>query len=249
MNTQLLKILKKAGKIATTEQKKMTVDIKKDKSIVTNGDLAVSKFLETELKKLYPDHDVFSEENTETSPSSKKVIVIDPIDGTESYSRVQDSWSILVGFLYNNQIHGGIVYQPSKNLLYYGFKDQGAFKLDFKLNTKVKMEALNKSNSLGVCSPKDYGEQLFMKKLGFTNQEYSYSAALKIMQVAEGYADIYANFRKKCSIWDLIAPVAILNEAGGMIKYNPLIEYNFNKTHIDADFCCFGKTINEKDIF
>ena len=94
---KLINLIRKAGKIALESQKEMTVANKADTSIVTNGDLAVSKFLERELKKLYPDHDVFSEENCSNIPKSSKVIIIDPIDGTESYSRREDTWSILVG--------------------------------------------------------------------------------------------------------------------------------------------------------
>jgi 3'(2'), 5'-bisphosphate nucleotidase len=248
MDKKLLQILLEAGQIALQEQKQMTVNTKTDKSIVTNGDLAVSQFLEKELKKIYPDHDIFSEENTSIIPQSPKVIVIDPIDGTESYSRTQDSWSILVGFLYNNEIYSGVVYQPSKNLLYYATKGKGAFKID-QDGVTTKLNAINRSEPLGISSPKDYGEKAFMENLGFNKQEYSYSAALKIMQVAEGLADIYANFRHKCSLWDLIAPVAILSEAGGQIKYDKSIAYDFNKTHIDANFCCFGQTVDPKQVF
>lgn len=248
MKNKIFNILKQAGRISLDEQKKMTVDVKSDKSIVTNGDLAVSKFLEEELKLAFPDHDIFSEENTTNKPKSNKVIVIDPIDGTESYSRKEDSWSILVGFLYDNKIHSGFVYQVSTGLLYYGIKGQGSFKVDSD-GKETKLIAKNNGEKLALSSKSDYGEREFFNKLGYTKQEYSYSAALKIMKVAEGSADVFANFRKKCSLWDLVAPVAILNEAGGDIVYQDRVLYDFNETHINTNFVCYSKDIDSSVFF
>jgi len=89
------KVSRSAGDWRT---KKMNHGNKKDGTIVTNGDIAVSKFLECELGKLFPDYEVFSEESCDVLPQGSKVIVIDPIDGTKSYHRHEDTWCILVGF-------------------------------------------------------------------------------------------------------------------------------------------------------
>lgn len=243
---ELIKILKKAGKIAIEAQSKMAINIKSDSSIVTNGDILVSEFLEKELKRLYPDHDIFSEENTSSLPASNKVIVIDPIDGTESYSRKQDSWSILIGFVENGVPVGGVVYQPTLDLIYYGFKGRGAFKLTKGIISKLK--ARTSGELTGACSPKDYGEYNFLKNQNINNIQKLYSAALKIMMVADGQTDAYPNFRHKCSLWDLIAPQAILEESGGKMIYETPIIINFTKTHIDQKFCAVSKRLENLKI-
>lgn len=247
MNEILKQILMEAGNIALLAQQNLTIDLKNDKSIVTNGDIAVSNFLEKELAKLYPDHQILSEENSSVNITSKKVIIIDPIDGTESFSRKQDSWSILIGFLDNMEIVGGVVYQPTIDKLYFGFKGNGAYLLDKGVLVSLKLNT-NKDSLKAVTSKSDYGEVDYFNKLGITDIEQSYSAALKVMQVATGSADIYANFRKKCSIWDLIAPLAILYEVGGQFKTEGSYSFDLKKHHVDQKFICFNKKINVKSI-
>lgn len=240
----LFKIVREAGIIALSEQKKMKISEKSDLSIVTNGDLAVSIFLERELKKIYPNHDIFSEENTGTIPNSKKVIIIDPIDGTESYSRNEDTWSILIGFLDNMIPVGGVVYQPTADTLYYGFKEQGSFKVSGSV--KTKLDAQGVGSIKGIQSFKDYGENEFLNSLGINEIKKMYSAALKIMKVAEGESDAYPNFGKKCSLWDLVAPTIILEEAGGKVSYFDEISPSFESPRIDSRFCATGKRLYQK---
>lgn len=243
---KLFDLVKQAGILALQEQSKMVVQTKTDKSIVTNGDLAVSAFLEQELAKMFPDHSVFSEENTSKKPTSNKVIVIDPIDGTESYSRKQDTWSILIGFLKDGLPVGGVVYQPTKDNLYYAFKGQGAFLQHAGIETQLS--AHRSGEVTAVASVANYGEAQWLAQLGITKFIKTYSAALKIMLVAEGKVDVYPNFRHKCSIWDLIAPQAILEEAGGVLIYENPQSIDFNKTHVNQNICAVSSRFSDLKI-
>jgi 3'(2'), 5'-bisphosphate nucleotidase len=223
---ELINLVKEAGEIALREQKKIIIQTKMDKSIVTNGDLAVSKFLEERLANLYPDHSIYSEENYKT-PFNKKVIVIDPIDGTESYSRNEDTWSILIGFVDGQEMEKGIIYQPTSGLIYFGEKSKGAFVLNH--NNLTEMHALGS------------GEIKAVTQNHITNISHMYSAALKIMKVANGEIDVYPNFRKKCSIWDLVAPMVILKEAGGNVIFEKDLIIDYSSPLVPIDFCALGK--------
>jgi 3'(2'), 5'-bisphosphate nucleotidase len=236
---ELIRVIREAGAIALEEQKNLIISDKKDLSIVTNGDLAVSSFLEKELKLLYPDHDIFSEENASNLPTSKKVIIIDPIDGTESYSRSEDSWSVLIGFLDDMIPVGGIIYQPTKDILFYGFKGLGSFKETNNCVVKLRAEPIGKTSA--IQSFRDYGELDFLTNLGVENIDHMYSAALKILKVAAGEIDLYPNFRGKCSLWDLVAPQIILEEAGGNIEYDGKVLSSFSSPQIINRFCAVSK--------
>lgn len=248
MDQKTIEVIKKAGEIALDEQKLLSINLKQDKSIVTNGDLIVSNFLETELKKLYPDYEIFSEENTVNKPKGSKVIVLDPIDGTQSYSRKENTWSVLVGFLENGVAIRGFVYQPTENILYYGEKNKGSFMVE--KNKTVRLSVKNDRKFLsGITSPTEYGEQNFLKQNKIDQIDFMYSASLKIMEVAKGNFDLYPNFRKKCSLWDLIAPQIILEEAGGQLVFEKNIKYNFDKTWIDSNFYASGEKFFNKNLF
>ena len=241
-----IEIIKQAGKIALQEQTHLTRETKADTSLVTSGDLAVSQFLEKELAAIFPDHDIFSEENSKVIPTKNKVLVIDPIDGTESYSRGEDTWSILVGFWEQGEAVGGIIYQPTLKRLYQGFKGQGSYQIDEDL-TITKLEALAEGELTALTSPKNYGEGALLQKLGINKVTPMYSAALKIMEVSKGSSDAYPNFRRACSIWDLIAPMAILKEAGGSIYFETAKQPSFNQPLWDVNFCAIGKRIPVKE--
>lgn len=241
----LIKLIKEAGQIALNEQKKLTVDYKKDKTVVTNGDLLVSKFLETELAKLYPAHTVFSEENSETLPSNKNLIIIDPIDGTQSYARGDDSWSVLIGFLENGIPTKGLVYHATKNILYYASKNDGAYCEEN--GVKRKLEAQGNGELSGVSSLNLGNENKYLESIGISKINQMYGAGLKMMEVATGRSDIYPSLQMKCSIWDIIAPQVILEEAGGKLVYKKDLQYNLLKTEIDSEFIALGKRlINQK---
>lgn len=247
MDKQLIELVKKAGIIALEEQKNMSVSKKPDTSIVTNGDLKVSAFLEQELVKLYPDFEVFSEENSKQVPKSNKVIVIDPIDGTQSYSRRQNTWSILIGFMENGVPTKGIVYQVPTGKLYYGAKGEGSYLLEN--GTTKKLSAIRTGPLKSFASPSRAGEGEFLQSLQITETEYMYSASLKIMEIALGNSDIYPNFQKKCSLWDLVAPDIILSEAGGKMVYESDPGVNFNNPHINTKFCAIGPRLFNKKLF
>lgn len=235
---KLFEILKQAGQIALDEQKSLKIQKKPDTSIVTNGDLAVSQFLEQELLKLYPDYSIYSEENYST-PTTKKVIVIDPIDGTESYARKEDTWTILIGFIDDGIMTQGVIYQPTQDLLYYGSLGQGSFVI--KNGIESRLDANRTGKFKGMSSHKMYGEDVFFKNNQIKDISHMYSAALKIMKVAEGEIDAYPNFRKKCSLWDLVAPMVILNEAGGTTVFEKEFKIDYVTPAVPLKFFSVGK--------
>lgn len=237
---KLISLIKKAGEIALFEQSNLVVNKKKDNSIVSNGDLKVSSFLEISLKKEFPKFETFSEENT-TIPVGNNVIIIDPIDGTESYVRKENSWCILIAFIENKVPSIGLIYQPSTNTMFYAKKGSGAFKI--KNDVKTSLQSKKVGDFTGICSFKDCGEISFLNKHKITNIEKSYSASLKIMKIADGTHDLYPNFRKKCSLWDLVAPELILEEAGGFIKYEEPLSYDYENTHVNQNFIASSKRI------
>lgn len=239
VNDQLIEIIKKAGEIALKEQSSLKIHKKPDGSIVSSGDLATSKFLEEELLKLYPDHSIYSEENYSV-PKLSKVIVIDPIDGTESYVRKQYTWSILVGFINGNELIGGVVYQPSSGDLYFGEKGKGSFQE--KNGIRTQLNAQGSGEIKGISSHKFYnGEKELFDKYQVNNLDKMYSAALKIMKVSSGEKDVYPNFRGKCSLWDLVAPWIILKEAGGDIEFEPNFKIDYLKPHLPMKWVALGK--------
>ncbi len=240
IDEQLLTIIKTAGQIALEYQSKLNPQKKNDSSLVTDGDLAVSNYLEISLKSLFPDYDIFSEENCDNVPKSNKIIVLDPIDGTQSYARKEDSWAILIAFLEDNQTSQAYIFQPTTNKLFFAFKKQGAYLLNLNNDHCSILNASRDGITVSTASPNQSKEELFLKQFNIEKHVPKYSASIKIMDICEGSADIYPNFRQKCSIWDLLAPELILKESGGFIYFKEPFNINFNQPLVPIDFCAVG---------
>lgn len=65
----------------------LDVEHKADGTPVTAADRAAERFLRAELASRYPDDSVIGEEEPDTTGSSGRVWIIDPIDGTKAFSR------------------------------------------------------------------------------------------------------------------------------------------------------------------
>lgn len=247
LNEQFKKMIEKAGELAISEQQKLSLATKEDTSIVTNGDLAVSAFLEKELVKMFPEYEVFSEENSKNKPKGNKVIIIDPIDGTQSYSRKEDTWAILIGFLDGAVAVKGVVYQPTKKVFFYAEKDKGAYRIQGDQVTKLNSD--RSGDLVAWVSPMKANEKKFLDKHNITKTETMYSASLKIVELAQGHGDIYPNFRKKCSLWDLVAPQLILEESGGKIVYEQNQGINFENPHLNTKIVALAKRLVDLVVF
>ena len=109
----LLDTFVQAGEIA----KKISVEgvkitIKKDKSPVTNADLAVNDLLKDKIKSLTPNIPIISEENVNLSSKNldKNFWLIDPIDGTKDYIKKKDEYTLNASLIIDCKASIGIVF-------------------------------------------------------------------------------------------------------------------------------------------
>ena len=68
-------------------QQGLKINIKEDKSPVTNGDLKVNEIITSKIKQLTKNIPIISEETVDLKVKNKEKIfwLIDPIDGTKEY--------------------------------------------------------------------------------------------------------------------------------------------------------------------
>ena len=242
MIEELLDIVKEAGDIAIEHQNKLQKDTKEDESLVTNGDLAVSKFLEEKLSKYYP---VLSEENyNEELIDEKKIFIIDPIDGTISYSKKQESWTILVSLVENNQPILGIIFQPSTGKLYFAEKGKGAF-LEYKgERNKIRVNSNLKKTLLSPSNKDKERQDYVVNKIQSEENIYHFGAGIKMALIAEGAADAYVSVSHKCSVWDVMAGWCLIKEAGGQLNFHNNYKINLKKPLLEVDFIAANKKID-----
>ena len=140
------------------------------------------------------------------SNRDNKTWIIDPIDGTINFLHGVPHFAISIALKENDEIIAGLIYDPIKNEMFYGEKNNGAFFNNHRVRVSKKTEL---SECLFVTGGK------LMSDYEFTYRK-SGSAALDLAYVAAGRYDGY--FQKNLNIWDIAAGIIILKEAGGILN-------------------------------
>ena len=113
-----------AGKISIDLYKKgLQIEIKKDNSPVSNGDLKVNELISNKIKDLTPNIPIVSEETVDLDKKNKAKIfwLIDPIDGTKEYIAGKDEYTLNAALVVNTVPVLGVVGVPKKNRLFYTY--------------------------------------------------------------------------------------------------------------------------------
>lgn len=121
---QLIGPMRRAGAIAEEQQNTLEYDqrqFKADGSVVTRADTMVEEFLTGEIRRLYPDTNIISEETVRDYKKTRDfTFAIDPVDGTDSFSRGMPGWCVSVGLLDEALTPvGGLLFAPRLGLFFF----------------------------------------------------------------------------------------------------------------------------------
>ena len=94
----------------------LKIEIKKDNSPVSNGDLKVNELITNKIKELTPNIPVISEETVDLNVKNTAKIfwLIDPIDGTKEYIAGKDEYTLNAALVINTVPVLGLVGVPKK---------------------------------------------------------------------------------------------------------------------------------------
>lgn len=203
---QLMAWVRQAGQIGLKYFEKLdAIHFKPDKTFVTEADLEIEAFLVERLRPAYPDYGLISEEGarSEQSPSSAYTWAIDPLDGTTAFTQGLPGWGIAIGLLCQDKPCFGLFYMPL-------------------------LDDLTTSNSASTSRAlrSTWGPRGFVAVSASSHRNYEFkvgyvralgSAGAGLIYTARGSAT--AAFLPKVRLWDLVAGAAILQRAGGELRY------------------------------
>ena len=103
--------------------KGLKIEIKDDKSPVSNGDLKVDELITEKIKELTPNIPIISEETVNLKIKNNASIfwLIDPIDGTKEYIAGRDEYTLNAALIINKVPIIGLVGVPKKKKLFFFF--------------------------------------------------------------------------------------------------------------------------------
>ena len=233
----------------------LKIELKDDQSPLTIADQTTNTIICTGLKTLFPEIPIISEEESNETFSVRKdynlVWLVDPLDGTKEFIKGGDDYTVNIGLVYNGRPIFGLVSQPVKRVLFFGWTDPmvvdehqtGSYKIDYGHDVQ-RTDRLICQKPVGilriVCSKSHLNKETenFLACCP-DHESVNIGSSLKIIMVADnGKADLYPRLGSTWE-WDTAAAHAVLSGAGGLLM----------RLNIDCDRYTLDQfSYNKKDL-
>src|SRR5258708_8094182 len=198
----------------------LRIERKGDGVAVTQADRAVEEMARSKVAASGLALDVLGEEMgggdaKSASASGRARMIIDPIDGTEEFSRGIPTFGPLMGIELNGEIVAGMASAPGLHSRWWAYRGEGAYRNGKRLHVS-NVTSLNKSMvfTTGTGPSKNAHDQAKIRALlDAARNSRSFGGFWQHMLVAEGAIEAALDWPSKP--WDL-APLGIMvEEAGG----------------------------------
>ena len=199
----------------------LVIETKPDMTPVTEADTAVERAVRDRLAAQRPGDVVVGEEYGTTSNGSARRWIVDPIDGTKSYVRGVPVWATLLALEVAGELTVGVVSAPALGRRWWASRRSGAF---VRSGDRAGAQALRVSDVQALSDAQlcfggleewdEVGRAESLLELGRGCwRARGFGDFWGYMLVAEGGAEIMLD--PIVSVWDLAAPLVIVEEAGG----------------------------------
>jgi histidinol-phosphatase len=201
----------------------LVVDTKPDMTPVTEADRAVEEKMRARLSEVRGSDRVAGEEfGGADGDASGRRWIIDPIDGTKGYVRGMPIWATLLALEIDGEPSLGVVSAPALRRRWWASRGGGAWLADglSREPRRLRVSAVSSLSDSQLChggledwvqAGRDVGSLLQLARRCWRTR--GVGDVWSYMLVAEGAAEIGVD--PIVALWDLAAPRAIVEEAGG----------------------------------
>jgi myo-inositol-1(or 4)-monophosphatase len=223
--------MREAGEIArVTSQRTFERWTKgKDKSPVTEADIAVNDFLRERLTHLLPGAGWVSEESEDQprARNMREIWVVDPIDGTRAFIEGRPDWTVSVALVVDGRPVLAAIFAPVTEEMFLAMQGAGA------TCNRAPMRVNDGGDLTGIrtAGPKRALEGLAKAEPTALFQPKVHSLALRLTRVASGELDV-AFASGGSHDWDLAAADLLVHEAGGVLTDLAGGPLSLNRPHL-----------------
>jgi histidinol-phosphatase len=196
------------------------VDKKEDGSAVTQADRGVEEMARAKVAASRLAMDILGEEmggeNAKApAPNGRARLIIDPIDGTEEFSRGVPTFGTLVGIECDGEMVAGMVSAPALGTRWCAYRGEGAWRNGTRIhvsNTSRLDAGMAMTGGTGPNASRANTEKN-RRLLDTARYGRSHGGFWKHMLVADGAIECAVDLQSKP--WDLAPLLLIVEEAGG----------------------------------
>ena len=217
---------------------------KKDQSLVTEVDLAISRLVTSRVAAFAPHWGLITEETCQGNcPQHEVGLIVDELDGTNGYVNGMCGFTFQCAYHIGNTILVSLIFDPLYDQLVYAIKDQG-----------VWMEHHGKREAVNPIGPKDWRSlrfahhRLYMTntirkmyaKMGISKENIIPTGGIgsKVIDFMTGKVDVIIALNRNVKPWDWAPGKLILEEAGYVFSHltgapvslfsnSPMLEFGY----------------------
>ena len=208
-----VKVAEQAGLITLDwfQRPGLEVSAKGDGSPVTAADYAVERFLRAELARAFPDDAVCGEEEDDTTGSSGRTWIIDPIDGTKAFAQGVPLYATLLALMDSHGPAVGVISLPALGESVWAGRGLGTRWNGSPCHTS---EHRDLSEAYVCTSGLSYWPEPALARLRANGARIrTWGDAYGYALVATGRADAMVD--PECFDWDVAPMSVIISEAAG----------------------------------
>ncbi len=197
ISESLIDVFNHAGKLSIDLYKEgLQIQIKEDKSPVSNGDLKVNELISKKIKELTPSIPIVSEETVDLNVKNEAKVfwLIDPIDGTKEYIAGKDEYTLNAALVINTVPVVGLVGVPKKNRLFYTYSSGESYLIENGKTQKINCKKQQPKGKIVALSSVIKPSDIILNKLKEFNVTsiVKMASSYKFCVIATGEYDIYA---------------------------------------------------------
>ena len=220
-----IKAARAAGSIinrASLDLDVLKVGQKGPNDFVSEVDRAAEQAIIETLLEAYPGHGILAEESGREHGArhSEFTWIIDPLDGTTNFLHGFPVYAVSIALAHRGAVQQAVVYDPTRNDLFYASRGRGAFLNDKRLRVSKRTRLSDSLVGTGFPFRKGDNFKRYVKMFEEIMQSCAGlrrpgAAALDLCYVAAGWYDGF--FETGLNPWDVAAGSLIITEAGGLV--------------------------------
>ncbi|HVH79700.1 MAG TPA: inositol monophosphatase family protein [Stellaceae bacterium] len=202
------------------EVEQLQVSIKGPADFVSAADIKADRTLKAELSRARPGYGLLFEESGAAEGDGRHRWIVDPLDGTMNFLHGIPHFAISIGLERDGEIIAGVVYEPTRDELYWAEKGAGAYLNDRRLRVSARRQIGEALIATGMA-PRDRTNSMHSSVRGAVTAQAAGvrrfgAAALDLAYVAAGRLEAFWEFGLKP--WDFAAGMLLVREAGGYVS-------------------------------
>ena len=216
---------------------------------VTEVDQAAEEAIISTLLEAYPGHAILAEESGRQrgSKHSDYLWIIDPLDGTTNFIHGFPVYAVSIALAFRGKVEQAVVYDPTRNDLFYASKGKGAYLNDRRLRVSKRTRMADALIGTGFPFRKGDNFKRYLKMFEEVMQQCAGmrrpgAAALDLCYVAAGWYDGF--FETGLSPWDVAAGSLMITEAGGLVgNFTGEADYLYQREVVAATPRIYGQLV------